>query len=302
MTLKPLARPLGQSKSLTKLILELRLICTYPTADKQRMSALLQRADNLGKQTLDMFQGLNALLRFIYLSLRCTLALPRQAKKTILSNTISQIYFSGFMSLPLITLIAMASGGVIILQSAQLSAMSSPEMMGSILVVSIVRELGPLLTSLVIIARSGTAVASEVGNMQVNKEIDALRAMCIEPLSYVVFPRLVGGIVGLVCLSFYFNLIALIGGFFVASFVSDLSFSFYSEVLAQTIGPQDVALNVLKTAIDGLIIFSIANEEGFKVTTSYEVPIATTKAVVKSIMTVMVFNLLLTLLTFGEIT
>jgi phospholipid/cholesterol/gamma-HCH transport system permease protein len=265
------------------------------------MNILLQHADNLGKLTFETVQSFTTLFRFIYLSLRCTFTLPRQAKKTILYNTISQIYFSGHMSLPLITFIALATGGIVILQSVQLSSLSSPEMMGNILVVTVVRELGPLLTSLIIIARSGTAIASEVGSMQVNKEIDALRVLSIEPLSYVVFPRLLGGIISLICLAFYFNVIALIGGFFVVSFVSDLAFSFYLQVLAQTIDAQDISVNLIKNTFGGLIIFSIAIDQGFRVVNSYEIPIAATRAVVKSMMAVMIFNLIITIISISGV-
>lgn len=238
-------------------------------------------------------------IQFVYLSLKLTLFLPKEALKTILGNTISQVYFTGFLALPLITFIALATGGIVILQFTQLSFFSSQDMIGNILIVTIIRELGPLLTSLVVIARSGTAVASEVGSMKVNKEMDALRVMSIEPLSYVVFPRIAGGIISMVCLAFYFNLSALIGGFFVANTVSDLSFTYFLEVLAQAIRQQDFTLNLLKNALSGLIIFAIACDQGFKVgNSSHEIPIATTNAVMKSIIAVVSFNMSITIITF----
>lgn len=265
------------------------------------MTLVIQYIDNLGKNTFDLYRNLVRFVIFIYLGLRCTVLLPLQAQKTVLSNTISQIYFTGCKALPLITFIALATGGIVILQFTQFSILSSQETMGNILVVTIVRELGPLLTSLIIIARSGTAVASEVGTMQVNREIEALRAMSIEPLSFVVFPRIVGGVIGLVCLAFYFNCIALIGGYFVAQLISDFSFSFYIEVIAQALTPQDFTLNLLKNSISGLIIFAIATDQGYKVKSSaHEVPIAGTNAVVKSVMAVMAFNLVISILAFIE--
>jgi phospholipid/cholesterol/gamma-HCH transport system permease protein len=164
--------------------------------------------------------------------------------------------------------------------------------MGNILVVAIIRELGPIFTALVVVARSGTAVATEIGNMQVNHEIEALRAMSIDPLSYVVAPRIVGGIISIVCLAFYFNSIALIGGYFVASQLKQLSLSFYLEVLAQAIDANDFFLSLFKNSLSGMIIFLIATYHGFKVKGApHEVPIASTKAVVDSIMSVVAFNL-----------
>ena len=264
--------------------------------------SVLTYVDLLGKNTLDFFRQLCRTFIFFYLSIRLTLSLRWHALKTILHVTISQIYFTGVLALPLMTFIALAVGSIVVMQSnAQLSVLGSQEMMGNILVVTIVRELGPLLTALIVIARSGTAVASELGNMQVNREIEGLRVMGIEPLSYVVFPRIVGGIVGLLCLAFYFNSIALLGGFFVASTVSELTFSFYLEVISHAMNTHDFSLNIFKNIVGGIIIFSIACEEGFKVKNGpHEVPIATTKSVVSAIVTIMAFNLGLTAMIFAK--
>jgi phospholipid/cholesterol/gamma-HCH transport system permease protein len=258
--------------------------------------------DKIGKSTFDLYRDFKRVLVFIYLSVRCTVSLNLVSQKPILHVIISQIYFTGTMALPLITFIALATGSIIVLQStAQLSLLGSQEMMGNILVVSIIRELGPLLTALVVIARSGTAVASELGNMQVNREIESLRTMSIEPLSYVVFPRLVGGVVSLVCLAFYFNCIALIGGYLVGAAVSDLSFSFYVNVIADAVAPSDFTLNLFKNSVSGLIIFAVACDNGFRVKNGpHEVPMATTRAVVSSIMLVVGFNLTITVLTFVQ--
>jgi phospholipid/cholesterol/gamma-HCH transport system permease protein len=261
---------------------------------------MLGYIDHIGKITFDVYRNINNLFRFLYLSFRCTVFLKSCSLRPIVFTIVSQIYFTGFKALPLITFIALATGSIIVLQStAQLSLFGSQEMMGNILVVTIIRELGPMLTALIVIARSGTAVASELGNMQVNKEIEALRCMSIEPLSYVVFPRLAGGVISLVCLAFYFNCIALLGGYVVGNLLSDLSFSFYLEVLAQAIGPHDFSLNIMKNFISGLIIFGIAADQGLKVKSGpHEVPIATTNAVVNSIIAVMAFNLTITIVMF----
>lgn len=263
---------------------------------------MLQAIDHVGKFTLDIYRTITEMVVFVYLSFRSIVKLSSHHLSPIFSILVSQIYFTGYNALALITFIALASGSIIVLQStAQLSILGSQEMMGNILVVTIIRELGPLLTALIVIARSGTAVATELGSMQVNKEIESLRTMSIEPLAYVVFPRIVGGVISLVCLAFYFNCIALIGGFLVSNLVSDLSFSFYLEVLAQALTPEDFALNIIKNSISGLLIFSIATYHGMKVKGApHEVPMATTKAVVNSIMAVVAFNLSITIYMFAR--
>ena len=263
---------------------------------------MFQTIDHVGKFTLDLHRYFKDILVFVYLSFRSTTQLSIRNFRPIVFTLMSQIYFTGYQALPLVTFIALATGSIIVLQStAQLSILGSQEMMGNILVVTIIRELGPLLTAFTVIARSGTAVATELGSMQVNKEIEALRTMSIDPLGFVVFPRIVGGVMSLVCLAFYFNCIALIGGFFVSNFVSDLSFSFYLEVLSQALTQEDFFLNIFKNALSGFIIFSISSYHGLMVKEApHEIPIATTKAVVNSIMAVVAFNLSISVYLFSR--
>ena len=263
---------------------------------------MLQFIDYVGKNSVDFTRYFKDIFVFVYVSFRSITELRFRNIKPILFTIVSQIYFTGFKALPLITFIALASGSIIVIQSsAQLSLLGSQEMMGNILVVTIIRELGPLLTAFTVIARSGTAVATELGSMQVNKEVEALRTMSIDPLGFVVFPRIVGGVISLICLAFYFNCIALIGGFFVSNLVSDLSFSFYLEVLAQAITAEDFFLSVLKNSVSGLLIFSIATFQGMKVKGApHEIPMATTSAVVNSIMAVVAFNLAISLYMFSK--
>ncbi len=261
---------------------------------------MLKAIDNLGKYTVDQARSLTSFFLMIYLSFRQTILSRGKNLKPLLSVTISQIYFTGCMAMPLIGFLALATGSIVILQSThQLSLFGSSDMMGNLLTIIIVRELGPMITALIVIARSGTAVASELGNMQVNKEIDAMKVMSIDPLVYLVFPRLLGGVISVLCLAFYFNIIALGGGFVVASFLKPLSFSFYMDSLARALTHTDFILSVVKNCISGVLIFAIASYVGLKVKQSpHEVPQAATKAVVLSIGFVTLSNVSLTLITY----
>lgn len=234
----------------------------------------------------------------IYLSFRAAVYDQAQGLRTVFGVVSAQIYFTGWQAMPLITVLALATGGIIILQSSlQLSLLGGASMIGKLLVVVVVREVGPLITALIVIARSGTAVASEIGNMRVNREIEALETMGINPLSYIVFPRILGGVISVLCLAFYFNVIALTGGFMVARLIKDLPFSFYMDSLAQAIAIEDVGLFFLKNGFSGLIIFVIACYQGLLVKqSSHEVPQVTTKAVVNAIIYVTTFNLAVTTL------
>lgn len=257
------------------------------------MTFVWNQIDKLGKSVTDNLQYTLQVLLMVYLTIRATIIDQAQGMRTIFSVVSAQIYFTGFQALPLITVLALASGGIVILQtSSNLSLLGGSGMIGNLLVAIIVRELGPLMTALVVIARSGTAVASEVGNMRANREIEALESMGINPLSYIVFPRLIGGVVSVVCLAFYYVMVALIGGFLLTRWLQDMSFAFYFESLANAVASEDAGIFILKNTFSGMIIFVVSCYQGLLVKRGpWEVPVVTTQAVVKSIIYVVVFNL-----------
>ncbi len=259
---------------------------------------LFREIDGIGRRAIEIASYTLQVLQMVYLSVRAAIYDQAQGLRTVFSVVSAQIYFTGWQAMPLVTMLALATGGIVILQSsAQLSLLGSAEMVGNLMVVIIVRELGPLVTALIVIARSGTAVASEIGNMRVNREIEALEAMGINPLSYIVFPRIVGGVISVLCLAFYFCAIALLGGFLVTRFINDMPFAFYADSLANAFTAADVGLFLAKNGFSGVIIFIIACYQGLLVQQSaHEVPQVTTKAVVNSIIYVTTFNLGMTTL------
>jgi len=262
------------------------------------MRGVWAQVDGVGRLVTTNVTYTTRLLLMIYVSIRATFFDQAQGLRTIFSVVSSQIYFTGWQAMPLITVLALASGGVVILQSSSnLNLLGGAQMIGNLLVVIVVRELGPLLTALVVVARSGTAVASEVGNMRANREIEALESMGINPLSYIVFPRMLGGVVSVICLATYFVLISLLGGFVITKLIHDIPFNFYVDSLSRAVAFEDIWLFLLKNAFSGMIIFVISCYQGLSVKKSpTEVPIVTTQAVVKSIIYVIVFNMSVTTL------
>jgi phospholipid/cholesterol/gamma-HCH transport system permease protein len=234
----------------------------------------------------------------VYLSVRAAVLDQAQGLRTIVNVILAQIYFTGWQALPLVSVMALTTGSVLILQSmTNLSLLGGTQMIGNFLIVMVVREAGPLLVALVVVARSGTAVASEIGNMRANREIEALESMGINPLSFIVFPRVVGGVISVVCLALYFNVLALIGGFFITKFLQDMPFSFYLDSLMRGFAEEDVIIFFAKNSFSGMIIFVVSCYQGLSVKKSpHEVPQVTTQAVVNSVIYVMVFNLTVTAL------
>lgn len=253
--------------------------------------------DSLGRQWLNIFEYSWRVFLTFYLACRATLLQRAQGLRTIFGVICAQIYFTGYQALALISVLAMATGGVVIMQSgSQFNLLGGTSLLGQLMVIIVVREVGPLLTALIVIARSGTAVASELGNMKANREIEALETMGINPFSFIVFPRLAGGVISVVCLALYFIFSAVIGGFMVARAFQSVPLDFYVDSLAQAFALEDFYLFLIKVLFSGVIIFTVSCYQGLQVQSGpHEVPQVTTKAVVNSIIYCVGFNVIVTL-------
>ena len=260
------------------------------------MNMFWVRIESLGRNITENLEYTFKIFLMIYLSIRAAFLDRTQGFRQTVSVLSTQIYFTGWQAMPLISILALGTGGILVIQGmSNLTLLGGTEMIGNLIVVILVREVGPLLTALVVIARSGTAVATEVGNMRANREIEALESMGINPLSFIVFPRILGGIVSVLCLAFYFLVIAIFGGYLITQFFNDIPFSFYSESVLRAFGKEDVVIFLLKNGFSGVIIFVVSCFQGLSVQKSpHEVPQVTTQAVVKSIIYVTVFNLSVT--------
>lgn len=255
-----------------------------------------QSIDKIGRYAIKRVDYTLRIFLLGYHSLRSFFLDQAQSVRSQISVVAAQIYFTGYQALPLITVLGLATGTVLIMQGLMnLSLVGGASMLGSFLVATVLREVTPLLTALIVVARSGTAVASELGNMRANREIDALISMGINPFSYIVFPRLAAGVICVLCLAFYFCLVALLGGFAVVKLVQDISSTFYFDSLLTSITREDIFVFALKNSFSGLIIFLVSCYQGLSVKRSpHEVPRATTDAVVHSILFVTIFNFLVT--------
>ena len=249
---------------------------------------------SLGRWVLESIEYAFNILGMTYLSLRAPIMDRAQGMRSIFSVVSAQIYFTGWQAFPLVSVLALASGCFVIIPSTtQLSFFGGSEMIGNLMIAIIVRELGPLFVAMIVTARSGTAVASELGNMKANREIEALAAVGISPLSYIVFPRIIGGTISTLCLGFYFDIVALLGGFLATRLLHQMPVSYYTESISQALTAGDLMLLLLKNSFSGAIIFVISSYQGLLVQRSpHEVPQVTTKAVLNSIIYVVAFNVI----------
>lgn len=216
--------------------------------------------------------------------------------KIVLNATLRQILFTGVEALRVITIIALLLGGAVIIESfTLLPKVGGESILGNIFVIVVIRELGPVLTAFIVIGRSGTAISTEMGYMMVNHEVEALEMMGINPLRFLVLPRIVGVAAAIFCLAFFFNIVALFGGYVFARFIVDYPFTKFVSDLSRALGFWDVAVSGIKCLLFGVIVAVVCCYKGFSVRFSFtEIPQMTTKAVVLSIYMCFAVNIIIT--------
>ncbi|MGC8764467.1 MAG: ABC transporter permease [Brevinematia bacterium] len=246
------------------------------------------------KTKLKYYGGVLALIFYSFIAYFSSSA----GKKRINRVLISQIYFTGNMALKIITIVSFSLGAITILQLfTQLSQIGALDLVGKLLNIVIVRELGPVITSFIVLSRSGTAIAVEIGTMMVNDEVNALEMLGINTLRYIVFPRIAGMIVSILLLTIYFNAVGIIGGMIVGA-LFNISFEMFSRYVLNAINFFDIFMSLFKGGLFGIFISAISIYYGFQAVTSTQVPQVATKAVVSSIFALFGFDLVITLVSY----
>lgn len=236
--------------------------------------------DGVGQGFLSTVRYLWFLLAFLYLSFKMLWQGRRFGQRDFTRQVLMQVYFTAWQALGPVTALALAVGGFAVVEGVTgLGALSGAESLGRIVTVVVLREVAPLLTGVLVIVRSATAIAAELGLMRVQREVEALEVMGIPPIRQLVAPRIVGGLISLFGLSVVFSGVALFGGFLLAQVLVSLPANvFFGAVLSAT-RPADVWVFLLKTIIGGLGIFATACYHGMDVVGApSEVPVAVSRA------------------------
>ena len=218
------------------------------------------------------------------------------ARETVRRVITTQILYTGVQALSLVSVIAFLLGSSIIIQT-NLMGSADGELLGKVLVAVVLRELAPLVTAIVIAGRSGTAMATELGNMKVNSEVLALSSLGIDPPRFIVLPRLVATIVSVLVLMVYFSVVAIAGAFVVAQLTASATWgSLYSGV-SRGVMPFDLGLFLLKGVGLGAIVGWLCCHYGLQVKSSpTEVPQQASRAVVMSLLCGVVYSTFVTAL------
>jgi len=197
-------------------------------------------------------------------------------------HIITQSKKAGYDSFPIVSVVALFIGFIFALQSAYFMQRIGSEMyIASLVALSIVRELGPVLTALVVAGRVGASNTAELGSMQVTEQIDALEALATNPIKYLVVPRFVALSIMLPILTLYANIIGVIGSYLICVLKLGITSSMYMNITFTSLAYKDLFIGLFKAWIFGMLIALISCHEGFNVKGGAEgVGKATTRCVV----------------------
>ena len=223
---------------------------------------------------------------------------PFQGKPLRFKRAVGQAMETGVRALPILSLITFFIGLILALQAAyELRRFGAMSYVASAVALSMTRELGPLITAVIVIGRSGSAFAAELGTMKVTEEIDALETMAINPVSFLVAPKFVAMVLMLPCLTIWANFMGILGGSLFGVAQADFTFLRYITASLDALYMRDVVTGLIKAFMFGITITAVGCHEGLSTGGGAEqVGRSTTRAVVMSIFLVILVDLIFTML------
>ncbi len=258
-----------------------------------------EKLRRVGAALLDQLAQTGRLWRLAAAAARA-LAGTVRGKRFRARETVRQLLRAGNASLPLVALIAALVGAILALQSAyQLRRLGALHLVADLVAVSITRELGPLMTAILVSGRVGSAISAELGTMRVSQEIDALTVMGIDPVGFLVVPRLLALAVAVPCLALFADLVGILAGCGVGVAVLGIGAGGYLADSLAVLELEDLWGGVVKAFAFGAIIGLVGCQQGLDTRGgAEEVGRSTTTAVVRSIVLIIAADLFVTALLF----
>lgn len=215
---------------------------------------------------------------------------------------IEQMMEIGYNSIPVVAITALSTGGVLALQSyIGFKRFGAESMVGTVVALSMTRELGPVLTGLMVAGRAGSAMAAELGTMKVTEQIDALYTLSADPIKYLIVPRFLASIIMLPMLVVVSDGIGILGGAGIGVGVLDSNPVVYMKRTFEFLELNDIYSGLLKSMVFGAIIGIVCCHQGFYTEGGAEgVGQATTRSVVISCILILIMDYILTALLFGD--
>lgn len=252
--------------------------------------------ERIGSIAISLGQQVRGVINLLFQTLRWIFIGPFKKKFVKPDSIFAQMVFAGIESLVIVFFVTMFTGIVIAMQTApQLARYGAVVYVASMVAVSICRELGPVLTGLVVAGRVGSAIAAELGTMKVSEQVEALQSMALNPVRFLVVPRFLALLVMLPCLTIIGDLAGMFGGFLIGISNLRINAALYIDTTFRFLSAKDVLTGILKSIVFGITIAIIGCYQGLDTRGGAEgVGKSTTKSVVTSFILIILFDCILT--------
>ena len=264
-------------------------------AKSQSDISFTQPFTSIGETVIGWINVLGTATVFLCMALWKTFR-PKQ-----LSKVIQQIYYIGAKSTTIIMLVSLFTGMVLGLQSYHaLIKFGAVGGLGALVSLSLIRELGPVLTAIMITARAGSAITAEIGIQRISEQVDALHTMRIDPFRYLISPRITAAIISFPLLTALFDFIGIIGGYISGVALLGLNAGVYSHSIQANVDMEDLTNGFIKAIVFAVIVATVCCYQGYYVHTRKDshgakaVGLATTSAVVTSCVLILVSDYVVT--------
>lgn len=252
---------------------------------------------NLGESGISALQDLGRMALYLAKGLLAVFRPPFRFRECI-----RQVHFVGAGSLAVIFFTAASTGMVLGLQGYySLDKFGAEGMLGSAVSLTLIMELGPVLTALMVAGRAGSAMCAEIGIMQISDQIDALECMAIDPYRYLITPKIIATLISVPLLTGFFDVVGIAGGYVAGVSLMGVNPGSYMDGMISSVTNHDIRLGVIKSLVFALLVVWICTGRGFFVREirgagfgAESVSRVTTQAVVLSSISVLVFDYLLT--------
>ncbi len=251
-------------------------------------------AERLGRSTTDFVLGLGKITLFSGQLLKAAFRRPFRFRRLM-----DELYNIGVLSLAIVIVSGVAVGMVLGLQGYNtLVRFGAEESLGAVVGLSLIRELGPVLTALLVTGRAGSAIAAELGSMVVTEQLDGLRMLSVDPLDFIVGPKALAMVIAMPLLAALFTVLGLMGGYLVGVLFLGVDPGSYLSALEASIDfRSDVVGSLIKGFVFGLLVAVISTYRGYTADPhSAGVSAATTSTVVIASVTTLIFDYLITAL------
>lgn len=255
-------------------------------------------ADRIGRATVGLGQDILSMLNFLGLVTVTAARLVRTPSRIRLKPLFFHLEQVGLNALPIVGLLSFLIGIVLAYQGAdQLRRFGAEIYVVNLLGIGVLREIGILMTSIIVAGRSGSAFTAQIGTMKVNQEVDAMRTLGLDPVEMLVLPRMLALLIALPLIGFFANMVALAGGAVMAYVYLDINFGQFARQLQIAVSTTTLFVGLIKAPVFAVVIALVGCYEGLRVSGSAEsVGLLTTRSVVVSIFLVIVLDAIFSIL------